>query len=60
MSCVLSQAVNKYKVSKFRVVADRGMFSENNFDFFQDLKEKQELQAEYLVVLSFEKTANEG
>ena len=49
LSCVLSQAVNKYKVSKVRVVADKAMFSENNFDFFQDLKEKQGLKAEYVV-----------
>jgi len=46
---VLSQFVRKYKVKKMRVVADRAMFSDNNFEFFKTLKEELRIEAEYVV-----------
>jgi len=49
MKAVLSSFVRKYKVRKIRVVADRGMFSDNNFAFFEDMKKKEGIRAEYVV-----------
>ena len=46
---VLCQVVNKHKVRKLRVVADRAMFSDNNFRFFEELKDKLGIEAEYVV-----------
>ena len=49
LQSVLNQFINKYKVRKIRVAADRAMFSNNNFEFFEDLKEKKGIRAEYVV-----------
>lgn len=46
---VLRQFVDKYGVKKIRVVADRAMFSDNNFEFFTVLKEELGIRAEYVV-----------
>ena len=45
---VLSRAIKEYGVRKFRVLADRGMFSEDNFSFFEDFK-AEGLSLEYVV-----------
>jgi len=45
---VLSAFLKKYRVKSLRVVADRGMFSQSNFDFFKDLS-KEGIKAEYVV-----------
>ena len=45
---VLNKAINKYKVRKVRVMADRGLFSESNLSFFEGLK-KRGLKGEYIL-----------
>lgn len=45
---VLSQAIKKHPVQRIRVTADRAMFSEKNFDFFNDFNKKK-VQVEYVV-----------
>ena len=45
---VLRRAIKEYGVRKFRVVADRAMFSEDNFSFFEDFK-AEALSLEYVV-----------
>ena len=55
MQAVLSQFVHKHKVKKVRVVADRAMFSDNNFQFFKDLKDKESIKAEYIVACPLKK-----
>ena len=49
MRSVLSSFVRKHKVQRIRVVADRAMFSDNNFVFFEDLKKREKINAEYVV-----------
>lgn len=51
LQSVLSRFVSKHKVKvkELRVVADRAMFSDNNFGFFEDLKKKQRIKGEYVV-----------
>lgn len=49
MKAVLSSFVRKHKVRRVRVVADRGMFSEDNFSFFEDLRKGEGIKAEYVV-----------
>ena len=48
MKSVLESFVRKHKVKRVRVVADRAMFSDNNFSFFEDLK-AQQVRGEYVV-----------
>ena len=59
MRVVLSQFVHKHKVQKVRVVADRAMFSNNNFQFFKDLKDKEGIKAEYVVACPLKKLPKE-
>ena len=59
MQVVLSQFVHKHKVKKVRVVADRAMFSDNNFQFFKDLKDKDGIKAEYVVACPLKKLPKE-
>ena len=59
MQVVLSQFVQKHKVKKVRVVADRAMFSDNNFQFFKDLKDKEGIKAEYVVACPLKKLPKE-
>ena len=49
LQSVVSQAVDKHKVKRICVVADRAMFSDNNFAFFEDLKKEQGVKAQYVV-----------
>jgi len=58
MKVVLSRFVSKYKVKKVRVIADRAMFSDNNFKFFEDLKQ-QAIRAEYVVSCPLRKLPND-
>ena len=46
---VLDSFVKKYHVRRISVTADRAMFSDNNFKFFEELKEGEGIEAEYLV-----------
>ena len=48
LQVVLNKAIKKYKVDRIRVVADRAMFSDNNFDFFKNLSQEK-ISAEYVV-----------
>ena len=59
LSCVLSSFVRSYKVKRFKVVADRGMFSDNNFSFFEELEEKTGIKAEYVVSSPLKKLPKE-
>ena len=59
MQVVLSQFVHKHQVKKVRVVADRAMFSDNNFQFFKDLKDKEGIKAEYVVACPLKKLPKE-
>ena len=59
MQVVLSQFVQKHKVKKVRVVADRAMFSDNNFQFFKNLKDKEGIKAEYVVACPLKKLPKE-
>ena len=49
LQSVVSQAVNKHKVKRICVVADRAMFSDNNFKFFETLKKEEGIRGEYVV-----------
>ncbi len=55
---VLNQAVKKYKVKRIRVVADRAMFSDSNFKFFESLNKKG-IEAEYVVSCPLKKLPKE-
>ena len=44
MKSVLSPFVPKHKVKRVRVVADRALFSDNNFRFFEDMKKQERVQ----------------
>lgn len=59
MQFVLNEFVNTHKVKKVRVVADRAMFSDHNFRFFEDLKDKQGIRAEYVVSCPLRKLPKE-
>lgn len=59
MQVVLSQFIQKHEVKKVRVVADRAMFSNNNFQFFKDLKDKEGIKAEYVVACPLKKLPKE-
>ena len=59
MKAVLSSFVHKHKVRKVRVVADRAMFSDNNFAFFEDLKKGEGIRAEYVVSCPLKKLPRE-
>ena len=59
LSVVLSSFVGSHKVKGFKVVADRGMFSDNNFSFFEELEEKTGIKAEYVVSSPLKKLSKE-
>ena len=59
MQVVLSQFIQKHKVKKVRVIADRAMFSNNNFQFFKTLKDKEGVKAEYVVACPLKKLPKE-
>ena len=46
---VLSSVSKKYQVQRVRVVADRAMFSEDNFKFFESWKKDQGVDVEYVI-----------
>ena len=54
---VLSSRLKKHKVCKIRLVADRAMFSEDNFQFFEDWNKKkgEQIKAEYVVACPLKK-----
>ena len=49
LSLVLGSFIREQKVKRIRVVADRAMFSENNFRFFEEIEEELGIKAEYVV-----------
>ena len=46
---VLSSVSRKYQVKRVRLVADRAMFSEANFKFFESWEEDQGVDVEYVI-----------
>ena len=46
---VLSSVSRKYEVKRVRVVADRAMFSEDNFKFFESWEKAQGVDVEYVI-----------
>ena len=59
LQLVMNRALKRYQVNSVCVVADRGMFSDNNFAFFEDLKEQQQICAEYVVSCPLKKLPKE-
>ena len=59
LQSVVSQAVSKHKVKRICVVADRAMFSDNNFKFFETLKKEEGIRAEYVVSCPLKKLPKE-
>ena len=59
LQSVVSQAVNKHKVKRICVVADRAMFSDNNFKFFETLKKEEGIRGEYVVSCPLKKLPKE-
>ena len=49
ISDVLKSFVRSYGVKSLRVVADRAMFSDNNFSFLEGLEEELGIRAEYVL-----------
>ena len=46
---VLSSVSKKYQVNRVRVVADKAMFSEDNFKFFESWEKDQGVDVEYVI-----------
>ena len=46
---VLDAFVKRYNVRRIKVTADRAMFSDDNFKFFEELEEDEGIKADYLV-----------
>lgn len=48
-SLVLGSFIREHKVKRLRVAADRAMFSDNNFSFFEGIEVELGIKAEYVV-----------
>ena len=59
LSLVLGSFVREHKVRRLRVAADRGMFSDNNFRFFEEMEEELGIKAEYVVSSPLKKLPKE-
>jgi len=59
LSVVLGSFVRSHKVKRIKVVADRGMFSDNNFSFFEGLEKELGIKAEYVVSSPLKKMSKE-
>ena len=59
LQAVLKSFISKHKVKQIGIVADRGMFSEDNFGFFRDLKKRVGIKAEYVVSCPLKKLPKE-
>ena len=46
---VLASAAKRHKARRIRVVADKGLFSNKNLSFLEDLKRERGVEAEYVV-----------
>ena len=56
---VLKSFVKSHNIKGLKLVADRGMFSDNNFSFFEELEEKLGIRAEYVVSSPLKKLPKE-
>ena len=56
---VLSSYVREHRVCRLRVVADRAMFSDNNFCFFEEIEKELGIKVEYVVSSPLKKLPGE-
>ena len=49
LRAVLGSAAKRHKARRIRVVADKGLFSNKNLSFLEDLREEHGVEAEYVV-----------
>lgn len=59
LQAVLQSFVKSHNIKSLKLVADRGMFSDNNFSFFEEFEKSLGIRAEYVVSSPLKKLPKE-